>query len=77
MRKSLNIAVPGKGFTWGGGSELLRNFANALLSAQEEVRVKLFLLLPVKNKIASLTDFRQTFLSSVKSTIHRRRFTFP
>jgi glycosyltransferase involved in cell wall biosynthesis len=77
MRSSLNIALLGRDFLWGGGTELLRSIANALLSVGAEQEIRLSLLVPVRNKIDSFVDVRRVILKSVAIVIKEKKLTIP
>ena len=77
MKRTLNIALLGKGFLWSGGAEFLRNLANALLSVQNEQQIKLFLLLPVRNKIDSYAELRSVLLKTASTLIRNGKFSLP
>ena len=67
------IALLGKYFNWGGGVELLRHFANGLLSIQKDNNLSLFLLLPVDNHIESVKDHVRLIKQSIIRTLHKKR----
>ena len=67
MTPALNIALLGRDFPWGGGAELLRNIANALLSARTDRKTRIFLLLPIKNRVDTFADARRIALNSMVS----------
>jgi len=77
MKDSLNIALLGKEFTWSGGVELLRNLANALLSLRDERRLKLYLLLPVRNRVDSLADLRFVVGTTAERLLKKGQFSLP
>lgn len=68
MKNSINIALLGGYFNWGGGVEFLRYFTNGLLSKQKENNFSLFLLLPVDNRIESIKDFVRLIKKSLTKT---------
>lgn len=75
MKKTLNIALLGKDFLLSGGTELLRNLANALLAADNDQQLRLFLLLPVKNKIDTCADLKGVFLETAKQLLRQRKLS--
>jgi glycosyltransferase involved in cell wall biosynthesis len=77
MKLSLNIALLGGGFGWNGGVEFLRNFANALLSIQKEHQLRLFLLLPVRNKVDTFADLRGVIRKTAVTMVRQRIFAMP
>jgi glycosyltransferase involved in cell wall biosynthesis len=56
LKKTLKIALLGRYFGWGGGIDLLRNYANALAAKTKNEPLTLYLLVPVENKINSKWD---------------------
>ncbi len=77
MKNKLNIALLGQNIGWGGGIDLLRNIANALLSMQDTCNIRVFLLLPVKNKVDSFTDLSWVARDTVVKIIRQRKFFLP
>lgn len=77
MKKDLNIALLGQGFGWGGGIDLLRNIANALLSLQDKHNLEVFLLLPVKNKLDSVAALRDLARQTVSKLVEQRKLQIP
>jgi glycosyltransferase involved in cell wall biosynthesis len=74
MKRSLNIALPAGDFLWGGGVELLRSLANALLSVSYERDARLFLLLPVRNKVDTFADLRGTIRKIAGTLVSQGKF---
>lgn len=72
--EELTIALPGKFFGWGGGIEFLRHVANGLLAKMKSHRLKIYLLLPVDNKIDSPLSALRMLKRSLKGTVNNRRF---
>lgn len=52
----MNIALLGKDFSWGGGIDLIRCIANALILKSKEHPLKIYLLLPDDKKITHIFD---------------------
>ncbi len=77
MIRPLNIAIIGKDFLWGGGTELLRIITNSLISVKAEHKTKLFLLLPSNNKIDTFTDILGVICMIVVTAIRERKLSFP
>jgi len=77
MRSTLTIALTGRYFSWGGGIELLRLIANGLLTKQETHKLKIFLLLPVHNKVETPLDALRVVKRSIEGTISHRSPWFP
>jgi glycosyltransferase involved in cell wall biosynthesis len=77
MKRSLNIAILGRDFLWSGGTEFIRNLANALLSIREEHSIRLFLLLPIRNKVDTFTDLRKLIWKTVDTIVRQRIFLLP
>lgn len=79
MKKQLTIALLGKYFGWGGGTELLRIIGNALALTAKSNSLSVYLLLPVENKIESCGDLLKlwklilTDLARFKVGNHRER----
>lgn len=74
---SLNVAMLGQDFFWGGGTELIRIIANALLADHDGHRIRLFLLLPVLNQVDTLADLRGNLLRTFRHLRHERKFVYP
>ncbi len=77
MKNTLNIALLGRDFSWSGGVELLRILANALLSMRDERRLKLFLLLPVRNRVDNLADLRFVVGAMAERLLKQGKFSLP
>lgn len=77
MKASLNIALIGRDFCWGGGMELLRNIANALLSVQKQSGLKLFLLLPVINRVDTWLDIGGIVWRTARNSISQKKIIVP
>lgn len=56
MKSRLTIALLGKYFGWGGGSDLLRSITNALALKTKSEPLTIYLLLPVENRIKNRED---------------------
>lgn len=77
MKSSLNIILLGRDFLWSGGIDFLRTLANALLSIQDEHRLRLFLLLPVRNQVDTLADLRGNLLRTIRRLRYEGKFIYP
>jgi len=75
MKRPLKIALLGRNFDWAGGAELLRVLANALLFEADHHQLRLFLLLPVRNKVDNFTDLRRNIRNTAASLIRHGRFS--
>jgi glycosyltransferase involved in cell wall biosynthesis len=71
--KTLTVALLGKDFGWGGGVEFLRHVANGLFAKRDTHRLKIYLLLPIANKIESPTEFLRVLKRSLVGTIKNKR----
>lgn len=67
MKQQLNIALIGN-FSWGGGIDLLRLIANALVLKAKEQLLRIFLLLPDDKKVNHIYDMMSI---SKRILIHR------
>lgn len=72
-KEELTIALLGKYFGWGGGIDFLRHVANGLLAKKNSHHLKIYLLLPVANKIESPIDVLRVMKRSFKGTIKNKR----
>jgi glycosyltransferase involved in cell wall biosynthesis len=63
---TMNIALLGKYFGWGGGAEFLRNVALGLLTKQKEHTLRLYLLLPM-HRLDIIRVVKRSVISTVKS----------
>jgi glycosyltransferase involved in cell wall biosynthesis len=77
MKRSFNIAILGGDFLWSGGTDFLRNIVNALLSIRQDHQIRIFLLLPVKNKVESFADLRSVFWKTLETVVRQRNFSLP
>lgn len=77
MKKTLNIALLSRDFLLSGGSDLLRNLANALMVAENDQPLKLYLLLPVKNKIDTCADIRGVCMKTAGQLLRQRKLSLP
>jgi glycosyltransferase involved in cell wall biosynthesis len=77
MKQPLNIALLGRNLHWAGGAELLRVLANALLFVADHHQLRLFLLVPVRNKIDNFTDLRRNIRNTAASLIKHGTFSLP
>lgn len=73
MKSCLTIALLGKDFGWGGGVDFLRYLANGLLAKQQKYDLKIYLLLPVNNRIEDLNDILRVVKRSINGTLQRKR----
>lgn len=71
--QGLTVALLGKSFDWGGGVDFLRYLATGLLAKQNQCRLKLYLMLPIVNKVESSVDVLRVLVRSVKGSVARRR----
>ncbi|HRW64700.1 MAG TPA: glycosyltransferase family 1 protein [Candidatus Competibacter sp.] len=70
----LNIALPSRYFGWNGGIDFLRHIVNGLQANREnQYQLKVFLLLPIANKIESPTDALRILKRSLEGTIRKKR----
>lgn len=69
----MNIALVARGFGWAGGIEFLRLICNGLSARQEHHPHKIFLLLPVANRVDSLRDVFEVVKRSLLGSVQRRR----
>jgi len=76
MKDEMTIALLGRGFYWAGGIDFLRHLANGLLSKQKTHKFKIYLLLPIDNKIETPFDILRVAMRSIKSTIQQKRPCF-
>lgn len=72
MAKEIRIALLSKYFGWSGGIDFLRHIANGLLAKKDSHNVKIYLLLPVTNKLESPTDLLRVINRSIKATIKNK-----
>ncbi|MGZ8881813.1 MAG: hypothetical protein ACXW0I_06930, partial [Methylosarcina sp.] len=72
-KEELSIALLGKYFGWGGGIDFLRHVANGLLAKKDSHHLKIYLLLPVANKIESSVDALRVLKRSLKESIKKKR----
>jgi glycosyltransferase involved in cell wall biosynthesis len=63
----MNVALLGKDFSWGGGIDLLRFIANALILKSKEHRLKIYLLLPDDKKITHIFDILSLAIRVLKN----------
>jgi len=70
---TLTVALLGRDFGWGGGVEFLRHVANGLFAKNDSHHLKIYLLLPVANKIESPIDVLRVLKRSLKGTIEKKR----
>jgi len=77
MKQFLNIALLGRDFSWGGGRELLRYIANALLSVTNDRQIKLFLLMPTRSKVDPSPVRLSTIQKIVAKIISQRKSVSP
>lgn len=71
--KVLTVALLGGGFKWAGGVDFLRHVANGLLAKKDCCGLKIYLLLPVINKIEAPIDIVRVLKRSVAGTIENKR----
>jgi len=71
-QKTLTVALLGRGFGWGGGVEFLRHVANGLFAKTDSHHLKIFLLLPIANKIETPIDVLHVLKRSMEGTIERK-----
>lgn len=74
MNSEIRIAILSKDFGWGGGVELLRTIVNGLLSIQDEHHLRIFLLLPVDNKVDTARDLVWSILNTTKRIIKQKNW---
>lgn len=72
-QRTLTVALLGKDFGWGGGVEFLRHIANGLFAKKNSHHLKIYLLLPIVNKIEVPIDVLRVLKRSLKGTIKNKR----
>lgn len=72
-QKILTVALLGRDFGWGGGVEFLRHIANGLFAKKNSHYLKIYLLLPIDNKIETAIDVLRVLKRSLKGTIEKKR----
>lgn len=76
MTMSVNIALLGRDFGWGGGVDFLRHVANGFLAGQQATNLKIYLLLPLENKIETPFCFSRVLKLSIKGSWQRKQLWF-
>lgn len=77
MKRDFNIAIHGKDFHLSGGADFLRNLVNALLSVNNKHKLRIFLLLPVKNKIERFSDLLAIFRQTAGEILRQGKIIIP
>ncbi|MFC1845457.1 glycosyltransferase, partial [Thermodesulfobacteriota bacterium] len=77
MKRDFNIAILGRDFHLSGGADFLRNLVNALLSVSNEHKLRIFLLMPVKNKVDRFSDLFTIIRHTVRGIFRQRKFMIP
>jgi len=72
MKSDTTIALLVRDFAWGGGVELLRFIAHWLLVKQQAFGLKIYLLLPVDNRIDAPLDILRICMRSIKGSLQRK-----
>lgn len=71
--KEFTVALIGMYFGWGGGTDFLGYVLNGLLAKQHSHNIKIYLLLPIANKIETPLDVLRSIYRSQKDTIKNKR----